>query len=141
MKLNKSLSLVALLFSVLFSFSAYALPPTNVSGLIGTWTNINASTRGIVKVEITNTSTGLKFKSYGSCSPTPCIHTTVVAYPHSASISSDTAIGFYAFRNNGFAYSRFAGLRTGQYLRLEDFTTFANGDSRKNYVIAEYFKK
>lgn len=141
MKFYKSFYLVALFSSVLLSFSAHALPPTNVSGLIGTWTNLNSSTGGIVKIEVTNTSSGLRFKSYGACHPTPCVHSTVVAYPHSASVSSNTATGFYAFRNNGFAYSRFAGVRTGQYLRLENFTTFASGDSRKNYVSTEYFKR
>ncbi len=139
MKFVKLLSIVSLVASIMLSASAYAVPPSNVAGLVGTWHNINSSTSGIVKVEVTNTIFGLTFKSYGACSPSPCVHTTVVAYPHSAGVSSNTAIGFTAYRNSGFKYARFFGKRTGNYLRLDQFSTFASGDTRKDYTTTEYF--
>jgi hypothetical protein len=141
MKMFKFISLTTLIGSLLFASAAHAVPPTNVSGLVGTWYNINANDNGIIKVVVTNTSRGLRFKSYGSCSPTPCVHTTVVAYPHSASVSSNTAVGFTSYRNDGFKYSRYSAMRTGSYLRLDSFSTFASGDSRKNYAATDYFKK
>ncbi len=141
MKLIKSISVLALLSALLFSTQAFSAPPTNVNGLLGTWTNINANDNGIVKVVVTKVGNSLRFKSYGACSPTPCVHTTVVAYPHSASVSSNTATGFYAFRNSGFKYARFAAKRTGSYLRLDSFNTFASGDSRKNYTATDYFRR
>lgn len=132
------LSLVASLF---LSAAAYAVPPTNVSGLVGTWNNVNANDNGIIRVVVTNTRLGLRFTSYGSCSPTPCVHSTVVAYPHSASISSNAATGFTAYRNSGFKYARYSATREGSYLRLSSFNTFASGDSRKNYLSTDYFIK
>lgn len=141
MKLFKSLSIVSLLGLILSSISAHAVPPTGVTGLVGTWYNTNPSTGGIVKFVVTQTASGLTFKSYGACTPTPCVHTTVVAYPHSAGVSSDTAIGFTSYRNDTFKYTRFSALRVGANMRLDAFSTFAAGDTRKDYVLSETFAK
>jgi len=141
MKLFKSFSVIAIFSALFFSAMAHAVAPTNVNGLVGTWKNINANDKGIVKVVVTKVRGGLRFKSYGSCHPTPCVHTTVVAYPHSASVSSNTAVGFTAFRHSGFKYARYSAKRTGSYLRLDSFNTFASGDSRKNYAATDYFKR
>jgi hypothetical protein len=141
MKLFKSLSISTILGALLLSISAHAVPPTTVSGLVGTWYNTNSSTGGIVKFVVTQTASGLTFKSYGACSPTPCVHTTVVAYPHSAGVSSNTAIGFTSYRNDTFKYTRFSALRVGANMRLDAFSTFAAGDTRKDYVLSETFTK
>ena len=141
MKLFKTLSVSSLVSAVLLAASAHATPPTAVSGLTGTWYNTNPSTGGIVKFVVTQTATGLTFKSYGACSPSPCVHTTVVAYPHSASVSSNTATGFTSYRNDGFKYTRYSAVRTGSYLRLDSFSTFASGDTRKDYLSSETFSK
>jgi hypothetical protein len=141
MKKFKALSVAGLLGAALLASSAHAVPPTNVSGLVGTWVNTNTATGGIVKVIVTNTATGLKFQSFGACSPTPCVHTVVAAQPFSASVSSNTAVGLTAYRNSTFKYSRYAAQRSGVYLRLDSFDTFAAGDTRKDYTKSEYFKK
>jgi hypothetical protein len=141
MKLTSLLSASSFIGAVLLASSAHAVAPTNVTGLVGVWNNVNTSTRGIVRVVVTNTSSGLRFTSYGACTPTPCVHSTVVAYPHSASVSSNTAVGFTAFRNSGFKYARFSAVRYGSYLRLDQFSTFASGDSRKDYTSTEYFRR
>lgn len=141
MKKLNALGIAGLLGTVMLSTSAYAVPPTNVSGLVGTWVNTNSATGGIVKVVITNTVTGLKFQSFGACSPTPCVHTVVAAQPFSASVSSNTAVGLTAYRNSGFKYSRYGAQRSGSYLRLDSFDTFASGDTRKDYTKSEYFVK
>lgn len=141
MKVIKPLSISALIGAILLSASAHAVPPTGVSGLVGTWYNTNPNTRSTVKFEVTQVVGGLRFKSYGSCSPTPCVHTTVVAYPHSAGVSSNTATGFTAYRNSGFVYTRYSAVRTGTNMRLDAFSTFASGDTRKNYVVSETFSR
>ena len=141
MKLSKLFSACVLIGSAFVATSALALPPTNVAGLVGTWTNNNSSTNGITKIAVWNRGSSLYFKSWGSCVPTDCVHTTVPAYAHSASVSSNTAVGLYAFRNNGFAYTRFAATRVGSYLRVTYYTTFAAGDSRKNYTKTEYYHR
>jgi hypothetical protein len=137
----KSLSIASVICGVLLASSAHAVAPTNVDGLVGVWKNVNADTRGIVKVVVWKSNGVLKFKSYGSCSPTPCVHTTVVARPHSAGVSSNTAVGLTAFRNSGFKYAKFSARRLGPFLRMDQFSTFAGGDSRKNYTTTEIFYK
>jgi hypothetical protein len=141
MKLFKSLPISSFVAAVLLSASAHAVPPTAVSGLTGTWYNTNPATGGIVKFVVTQTVLGLTFKSYGACSPTPCVHTTVLAYPHSAGVTSNTATGFTSYRNDSFKYTRFSAVRTGANLRLDSFSTFASGDTRKDYLSSETFAK
>jgi hypothetical protein len=141
MKQLLSFSVLSIVLSLLVATSAQAVAPGNVAGLLGTWHNINPNTSGIVKVEVWNTAHGLRFRSFGACSPRPCIHTVVRAYPHSASVGSNTATGFTAFRNNGFKYVRFFGKRYGNFLRLDQFSTFAAGDTRKNYTTTEFFRR
>lgn len=139
MKIAKYLSLPMAAVTLLFSLSVQAVNPTNVSGLVVTWDNIDANSSGTVRVVVSQVAGGLRFTSHGSCSPTPCVHSTVVAYPHSAGVSSNAAVGFTAYRNSGFKYERYSAMRTGQYLRMDAFSTFASGDSRKNYAKTEYF--
>jgi len=137
MKKLNAVGIAGLLGALMLSTSAHAVSPTNVSGLVGTWVNTNSATGGIVKVIITNTATGLKFQSFGACSPTPCVHSVVAAQPFSAGITSNTAVGFTAYRNSGFKYSRYGAQRSGAYLKLDSFETFASGDFRKNYTKSE----
>jgi hypothetical protein len=139
MKLSKLFSVCVLVATALSSSTTLAESPTNVTGLVGTWNNIDANTSGITKIAVYNSGSNIYFKSWGSCSPTDCVHSTVPAYAHSASVSSNTATGLYAFRNNGFAYTRFAATRVGSYLRVTYYTTFASGDTRKNYTKTEYY--
>jgi len=141
MKVFKSPVIFSLVGAALLSASAHAVPPTALSGLTGTWYNTNPNTGGIVKFVVAQTAAGLTFKSYGACSPTPCVHTTVLAYPHSASVSSNTATGFTSYRNDSFKYTRYSAVRTGTNLRLDSFSTFASGDTRKNYLSSETFAK
>jgi hypothetical protein len=141
MKLSRRLSIGTCLIVALLATSAQAVPPSNVTGLTGTWYNTNSSTGGITKIVVVSLWGGLLFKSYGACHPTDCEHSWVWAYPHSASVSSNTAVGFTSYRNSGFAYSKFSAKRVGALLRLDDFTTFASGDSRKDYVSSEYFRR
>lgn len=142
MKKLKALTVASLISAAMFSITAQAEPPTNVSGLIGTWVNTNSNDNGIIKIVVSPTFWGgITFKSYGSCHPTACVHTTVSAQAFSASVSSNTAVGFTAYRNSGFKYERYAAERVGSYMRLDSFNTFASGDTRKNYTAVDYFKK
>jgi hypothetical protein len=142
MKLIKNLSLTGILSALVLSASVFAEAPTNVNGLVGTWVNTDSSSSGIVKVVVSKTRTGgISFKSYGACSPTPCVHSTVTAQPYAANVSSEIAVGFYAYRNSGFKYARFFGKRVGSYLKVDSFSTFASGDSRSDYTNYGYFKK
>jgi hypothetical protein len=139
MKLSKLISVSTFVGAALVATSTLAQAPSNASGLVGTWRNINNNTNGITKIAVSQLGSILSFKSWGACHPTDCVHSTVQAYPHSASVSSNTAVGLYAYRNNGFAYTRFAVTRVGSFLRVTYYTTFAPGDSRRNYTKTEYY--
>lgn len=141
MKLSNILSACFIIVLAISGTSALAVQPSNSSGLTGVWKNINSTTSGITQIAISQVGSNVYFKSWGSCHPTDCVHTTVRGYPHSSSVSSNTAVGLYAYRNNGFAYTRFAASRVGSYLRVTYYTTFASGDTRKNYTKTEYFIK
>ena len=146
MKLLKTLTHTSVLAAALFSASSFATPPANTHGLVGTWHNANPSSRGIIKVVVTKVGHQLKFKSYGSCHPTPCVHSTVVAQPYSRNVSSNHAVGFTAFRHSGFKTTRFDAMRdygqsSGAFLRLNSFNKYAAGDSRKNYASSDLFVK
>jgi hypothetical protein len=146
MKTSKLLLCASVVASGLFTAPSFAATPSSTSGLTGTWHNVNPSSRGIIKVVVTKVGAQLRFKSYGACSPTPCIHTTVMAHPHSSSVSSNFARGFTAYRNSGFKTTRFDAIRdygqtSGSFLRLNSFSKFAPGDNRKNYLSSELFRK
>ena len=120
--------------------------PTSVSNLTGTWVNVNPATGGIVKAIISNTLLGLRIHTYGACSPTPCDHGTIPAEPFSKTVSSNVATGLSATYDHGFATVLVTAKRVyeydgGWYLELETRTTFAPGDTRKNYTRTELFRK
>jgi len=146
MKSLKLLPCVTVLASVLVSAPSFAKPPVSTYGLTGTWYNVNPATRGTVKIVVTKVGGQLRFRSYGACTPTPCVHTQVIAHPHSGNVSSNFATGFTAYRNSGFKSVRFDALRDygqtgGTFLRLNSFSKFAAGDSRKDYASSELFRK
>jgi hypothetical protein len=120
--------------------------PTSVSNLTGTWVNVNPATGGVVKVIISNTILGLRIRTFGACSPTPCDHGTIAAEPFSKTVSSNIASGLSATYDHGFATvlvtaKRVAEYDGGSFLELETRTTFAPGDTRKNYTRTELFRK
>lgn len=148
MKVTKSTLLagVAVIMTLSSIEAALAKPPTSVSNLVGTWVNVNANTGGIVKVVISNSSSGFKIHTYGACSPTPCDHGTVSASPFSKSVSSATAHGLIGQYDFGFSTKLVTAQRTFQFdgatfLEVETRTKFAPGDSRYDYMRTELFRK
>jgi hypothetical protein len=133
----------------LVAFSAtpsLAEAPTSVTNLTGTWVNVNPATGGIVRAVISNTVLGLRIHTYGACTPTPCDHGTIPAEPFSKTVSSNVATGLSATYDHGFATvlitaKRVAEYDGGTFLELETRTTFAPGDTRKNYTRTELFRK
>ena len=75
MKIKTALTAsVALVMVLAGTESALAVQPTGVTNLLGTWTNVNPTTGGVVKIEITNPGGVFTIHTYGACSPTPCDH-------------------------------------------------------------------
>ncbi len=125
---------------------AYAQPPTGVTNLTGTWTNVNPTTGGVVKITITNDLAGFQIHTYGACSPTPCDHGAVAASSFSKSVSSSVAYGLSGQYNFGFSTMLVTAKRAyeydgGNFLEVETRTKFAAGDTRYDYTRTELFRK
>jgi hypothetical protein len=125
---------------------ALATPPTGLTNLVGTWTNVNPTTGGIVKIVITSEPTGLKIQTFGACSPTPCDHGKISAAPFSKSVGSSFASGLSGEYDFGFSKMLVTAQRTtsfdgGTFLELETRTRFAPGDTRYDYMRTELFRK
>jgi hypothetical protein len=56
--------------------------------LLGNWKNVNANTRDIVRLEITNTGGAINVHAWGACSPTPCDWGTKQAVPYGPNVSA-----------------------------------------------------
>lgn len=126
-----------------FSFAA---PPSDVSGLTGTWVNVNPTTSGVVKIIVTNDLSGFKIHTFGACSPTPCDHGAIAASPFSKTISSNSGVGLSGQYNFGFSTMLVTAQRTFQFdgknfLEVETRTKFAAGDTRVDYTRTELFSK
>jgi hypothetical protein len=143
---NTAVSLVCAL--VLASAnSAWAVSPTSVDSLVGTWVNVNPNTRGTVKIVVGKDSVGsLTINTFGACSPTPCNHGVIGASAYSSGVSSNVGIGFSAQYNSGFKTTVVTGKLDYEYsdatfLALGSHSKFAVGDTRKDYMSTELFRK
>lgn len=146
MKRNLALIAGVAMMSLVGTQAAQATPPTGLTNLVGTWNNVNPTTGGIVKVEITNDPTGFKVHTYGACSPTPCDHGAIAASPFSKTIASSIAQGLSAQYNFGFSTmlvtaQRVYNIDGGTFLELETRTKFAPGDTRYDYTRTEIFRR
>lgn len=146
MKRNLALIAGVAMMSLVGTQAALATPPTGLTNLVGTWNNVNPTSGGIVKIEITNDPTGFKVHTYGSCSPTPCDHGAIAASPFSKTIASSIAQGLSAQYNFGFSTmlvtaQRVYNIDGGTFLELETRTKFAPGDTRYDYTRTEIFRR
>ena len=126
--------------------TALAVQPTGVTNLVGTWVNVNPTTRNIVRIVITSDALGFRIHTYGACTPTPCDHGAIPASRFSKGTTSTAAYGFTGTYNFGFSTMLVTGLRDyqldgGNFLRLETRTRFAAGDTRIDYMATELFRK
>lgn len=109
--------------------------------LVGTWVNVNAATRDIVKVVLTNDGGSLGVHAFGACSPTPCDWGQVKGQAYSASVVGGSAVAFTA--NYGFAFKNtiLTGHLNGEHLVVDDFNVFTDGSGRSPYFTEGTFKK
>src|SRR5579871_353978 len=109
--------------------------------LVGTWTNVDPSTRGIVKAMIAVSGTGINVHLYGACSPTPCDWGTVHGLTYSNNVSGASAVAFSAMYNFGFKQTIVTGHLSGVQLTLETYDTFLDGSGRSAYFSTYQMKK
>ena len=120
---------------------AAAPAAVNLASLIGTWVNVDAATRDIVRVVLTGKAGALEVDAYGACSPTPCNWGQVAAGAYAASVAGGNAAAFSASYAFGFKTTILTGHLDGAHLIVEDFNVFADGSGRSAYFTQGTFKK
>lgn len=139
MKTLVSVSMFVL--SMVLVVPAFAKPPTNNSAIVGVWANTNHASRGIVRIVVRNTPTGVTIQPYGACTPRPCDHGVLMASTFSPGVASAMASGFNAMHDFGFKATSYNGFMQGRMMMLMTQDTFAAADSRFNYTMMETFRR
>ena len=103
---------------------------TFAGSLDGTWLNVDADTRGLTKVIISQNNK--KFKTWGSCTPTDCAWGTTNMFGSGNS--------YKAYYNQGFAKRRLSIAKLGNGNLCVIVKTKYN-DSRPDRTAYYYFKK
>jgi hypothetical protein len=117
------------------------LDAMTLGSLVGTWKNVNAATRDIVEVVLTNTGGSLGVHAYGACVPTPCDWGQVPGQAYAASVAGGAAVAFTANYAFGFKNTILAGHLDGKHLIVDDFNVFEDGSGRSAYFTQGTFKK
>jgi hypothetical protein len=112
-----------------------------LTSLVGTWVNVNAATRDIIKIVLTNDKGSLGVHAFGACSPTPCDWGQVPGQAYSASIAGGATVAFTANYKFGFKNTILTGHLNGEHLVADDFNVFTDGSGRSPYFTEGTFKK
>jgi hypothetical protein len=108
-------------------------PHISADPLLGTWTNSDSATQGIVQVILTKAGSGVTVHAFGVCTPSPCDMGTVHGSIYADSVSSNTAVAFKAAYKFSFKVTMITGSLQGSSLILETFDHFTDGSRRPNY--------
>jgi hypothetical protein len=106
---------------------------------MGTWNNINAATRDLVKVVITARGASITVDAFGACSPTPCNWGAVTGIAYASSVGATPAVAFSAQYTFSFAHVILMGHLQGRQLQVETFTQFTDRSGRSNLYSADTF--
>jgi len=117
-----------------------AAAAVSVKPLLGTWTNCDKATRGIVRVVITDEG-GLKVQTFGACSPTPCDWGKVKGLAYAANVSSTPAVAFSAIYKASFKETILVGVLDHGSLIVETFNNFTDNSGRSDYYSKSYLCK
>jgi hypothetical protein len=109
--------------------------------LVGTWHNINASTRDLVKIVIAASGASITVNPYGACSPTPCNWGAVAGTAYAANVGSSHAVAFSSEFKFGFSNVLVVGHLNKAELLVETFTVFTDGSGRSNLYTSDTMKK
>ena len=122
------------------SHTAESLSPALVvlpAALIGTWHNVNSSTRDLVKIAISAAGSGISVNPYGACVPTPCNWGASSGIVYAPNVSSNHAEAFSADFTFSFAKAHVVGHLVGKELLVEVFTIFTDGSGRSNLYTSD----
>jgi hypothetical protein len=113
----------------------------DASPLVGTWINMDVSSRGIVKVILSGEKGALKVQTFGACSPSPCDWGEVKGVIYSIGVDSNMAVGFEAVYDFGFMETMLAAYLNKRLLVVDSYNTFKDGSGRPRYFFRDHFRQ
>ena len=129
---------MAILLTVCGAPAAPAQTPVVTSDMNGTWVNVDAKTRGLVRIEIN----GNRVHPYGACHPDPCDWGTLKAKSFAQTVDSGAAVALLAKQSTSFSHVEITlSLERDGRLRAEVFTHFTDGSGRADYRTVNYFTR
>jgi hypothetical protein len=103
------------------------------AGLIGTWSNCDKATRGLLKLVIAQSGAGITVQAFGACTPTPCDWGSAAGIEYAADVSSTVAVALSAYYKFSFKETIVVGHVDEGSLLVETFDHFTDGSGRSNY--------
>jgi hypothetical protein len=138
-----ALAIVAAAATTVLTGSASA----TLGQLLGDWKNVNANTRDIVRIMITEVGGAVEVRVWGACSPTPCDWGTVKAIPYAPNVSEQlpaNAQYLEADYAQSFAQKKVIlgpAPGAGGELHVTSLTRFTDNSGRSNDANTDLFKK
>jgi hypothetical protein len=109
--------------------------------LLGTWKNVDKTTRDLVEIIIAASGSGISVNVFGACSPTPCNWGVVPGSAYAANVSSSPAVAFSVPYTFSFAQVIVVGHLHEHQLLVETFTVFTDGSGRSNLYTSDKMAK
>ena len=109
--------------------------------LLGTWTNCDHHTRGLVRLVIGHAGTAISIHAFGACTPTPCDWGQIPAEVYSTGVTSTAGIGFTAHYKFAFKETIIVGFEELGVLTVETFDHFTDKSGRADYYSKVYLSQ
>lgn len=103
------------------------------AALVGTWSNCDKATRGLLRIVIAASGAGVTVHAFGACTPTPCDWGVVPGMVYAENVSSTAAVAFSANYKFGFKETIVVGHLDVGSLSVETFDHFTDGSGRSDY--------
>jgi hypothetical protein len=130
----------------LFTLFAAPMAFAQVSRFTGNWTNVNPSTRGLVRIEVTSSGGSLSVHAWGACSPSPCDWGSKPAIAYAPNVGANpvtTARAVSARFVTGFDETLIIlkPVIDARHLSAETYTHFTDKSGRSPYVTVETLRR
>ena len=106
--------------------------------LLGTWSNCDQTTRGLVRIVIAASGAGISVHAFGACVLTPCDWGPVPGLVYAENVSSSVAVAFSAYYKFSFKDTIVVGHLDVGSLVVETFDHFTDGSGRSDYYSRYY---
>jgi hypothetical protein len=107
--------------------------------LLGTWSNTNTATRGIVKTVLAAKENGIVLRVFAAGSPQMVDWGETAASIFAADALATEAMAFSAFYDFGFMETQLQGHVRQGVLIIAKFDRFKDDSGRSNYFSKEFF--